>query len=96
MSDVIEKPDTADEVNDPKLGNHKHAVMAFNDDKTSFKAVMGVFIVSCGYTEEVAEKFTWEIHNHGSSLCYWNSRERCKEVIADFNKIGVKAELVQL
>ena len=95
MPDVA-TPDTLDKVNDPKLGHHNHAVMAFNNDQTSFNAVLGVFVISCGYTEEVAKKFAFEIHNNGTSLCYWNTREKCKTVIADFGKIGVRADLVNL
>lgn len=89
-------PDVKEKVYDPKLGNHKHAVMAFNNDKTSFMDVVGVFIVSCGYSEALAHQYTWEIHNNGMSICYWNTEEKCKDVIKDFHKINVKAELMTL
>lgn len=85
-----------EKVHKPNLGNHKYAVMAFNNKTTSFMDVVGVFIVSCGYDEGLAQKYTWEIHREGSSLCYWNTKEKCREVIKDFEKIGVSAELINL
>lgn len=71
------------------------SVRAHNNDITPFNSVMGVFIISCGYTEQVARKYTMQIHLDGASVCYWGSKERCESVIEDFKKIGVKAELLE-
>lgn len=88
---VIEKTDLDKSPN--KLGNY--AVRAFNNDTTPYLNVVGVFIISCGYTPDVANKYTMEIHQKGQSVCYWASKEACEVVIADFKKIGVRAELLE-
>ena len=72
-----------------------YAVKAYNNSTTRFDDVMGVFIISCGYGESVAFKYTKEIHEAGSSVCYWASRDRCQSVVDDFKKINVQAEILE-
>jgi ATP-dependent Clp protease adapter protein ClpS len=91
MPVVIEKTDLDRAPN--KIGNY--AVRAFNNDVTPYLAVMGVFIISCGYSQKVADKYTMEIHTKGQSVCYWASKEACEAVIKDFKGIGVRAELIE-
>jgi len=83
-------PDT---ITGSPLGSY--AVRAWNNDVTSFGDVVGVFIISCGYGQQVAVKYAAEIHEKGSSVCYWASKERCETVVADFKKIGVRAEVIE-
>jgi len=71
------------------------AVKAYNNDTTPFTRVIGVFIISCGYDEETAYKYTLEIHKGGSAVCYWSNKKRCEEVVQDFVKIGVRAEVIE-
>jgi ATP-dependent Clp protease adapter protein ClpS len=87
---VEASPDTV--VGSP-LGSY--AVRVFNNEVTPFGEVVGVFIISCGYSEAVAGRYAIEIHTLGSSICYWASKERCETVIQDFKKIGVAAELIE-
>lgn len=70
------------------------AVRAHNNDITPFDRVMGVFIISCGYDQPTALKYTEEIHKAGQSVCYWGSEKRCKTIVEDFSKIGVSAEVI--
>jgi ATP-dependent Clp protease adapter protein ClpS len=87
---TIEKTDLDKGPN--KMGHY--AVKAYNNEVTPFDRVMGVFIISCGYSEAIAKKYTMQIHQAGSSVCYWASKEACEEVVGDFKKIGVKAEVI--
>jgi len=73
----------------------KYAVRALNNDYSTFDNVMGVFIISCGYDNETAYKYTLEIHKAGSAVCFWNSEKRCQEVVKDFKKIHVQAEVIE-
>lgn len=90
MEQVVEQA----ELDRVDTGNGEYAVKAYNNDHTPFTRVLGVFIISCGYTEEVAYKYTKQIHEKGSSVCYWSNENRCKEVVNDFKKVGVLAEVV--
>jgi ATP-dependent Clp protease adapter protein ClpS len=91
MPVVIEK-EQLDKVNTAK---GEYAVKVYNNDHTPFSRVVGVFIISCGYTEQVARKYVFQIHTEGYSVCYWGNKERCQEVVDDFKKAGVRAEIVE-
>lgn len=93
MPIVIEQTEQQDKVSNDANGDY--AVVAHNNEWTTFNNVVGVFVISCGYDEQVAFKYTKEIHEKGKSVCYWNSKTRCEEVINDFSKIKVKATLLE-
>ena len=76
-------------------GTGEYAVKVYNNDHTPFTRVMGVFIISCGYDEQTAEAYTMKIHKEGSSICYWSNKARCQEVVDDFNRIAVRAEVIE-
>jgi len=95
MSEVIDRP-LVDELDKVDNGfDSKYAVRALNNDYSTFDNVMGVFIISCGYDDKTAHRYTLEIHKKGSAVCFWNSKKRCEEVIEDFKKIHVGAELIE-
>jgi len=71
------------------------SVRAHNNPVTAFADVIGVFIISCGYDQEKAFLYTMMIHASGSAVCYWSNKERCEEVVNDFRKIGVEAEVIE-
>ena len=90
-------PITIEEVELDKVntGKGEYAVKVFNNDHTPFTRVLGVFIISCGYDEVTAEKYTRQIHNEGASVCYWSNKDRCQEVVDDFSRIAVKAIIIE-
>jgi len=93
MTAVKDKPSLELDTVDSNFGDY--AVKAYNNDITPFDRVMGVFIISCGYDQHTALKYTEQIHKEGQSVCYWGSEKRCKTIVEDFTKIGVKAEVIQ-
>ena len=75
----------------PNVG--EHAVKAYNNEVSTYMDVVGVFIYSCGYDQTTAEGFATKIHNEKAATCFWGSKKRCEDVIADFKAIGVEAIL---
>lgn len=71
------------------------AVRVWDNPVTPFDRVMWVFVISCGYSEGVAYKYTLQIHTDGEAVCYWGSRDRCEEIVRDFGRIGVEAEVLE-
>ena len=97
MPKIIDRPEVYT-VNQDKVESSfdtKYAVRALNNEYSTFGDVMGVFIISCGYDNETAYKYTLEIHKAGSAVCFWNSEKRCQEVVKDFKKIHVQAEVIE-
>jgi len=72
----------------------EYAVVVWNNKTTKYEAVVGVFIISCGYPEDRARRYTRIIHEEGKAICFWGSKSRCEEVVVDFKKIGVIAEII--
>jgi ATP-dependent Clp protease adapter protein ClpS len=95
MPDTIDRPQVDDLDKVDNGFDSKYAVRALNNDYSTFDNVMGVFIISCGYDTSTAKKYTLEIHRSGSAVCFWNSEKRCKEVVEDFKKIHVEAEVIE-
>jgi ATP-dependent Clp protease adapter protein ClpS len=93
MVEVKERPKLEQDKVDHSFGDY--AVKAYNNDTTPFDRVMGVFIISCGYDEPTAFRFTTQIHKEGISVCYWGAKDRCQTIVDDFARIGVKAEVIQ-
>ena len=71
-----------------------YSVMVYDNETTPVNDVIGVFIVSCGYDDKKATEYTKLIQRYGMYECYWGSQDRCMEVISDFKKVGVRAELL--
>lgn len=92
MSIPLLTPIEMDTVSTLKTG--EYSVLAWNNEVTKFHDVVGVLVISCGYSEERATRYTKRIHEEGKAICFWGSRERCQEIVADFGKIGVIAEVI--
>ena len=78
----------------PVAKTGEYSVLAWNNEITRFNDVVGVLVISCGYEEERAIRYTMRIHKEGKAICFWGSQDRCKEIVADFGKIGVIAEII--
>jgi ATP-dependent Clp protease adapter protein ClpS len=85
-------PVEEDSVQMSKTG--EYSVLAWNNEITKFNDVVGVFVISCGYSEERAIRYATRIHKEGRAICFWGTKHRCEEIVADFGKIGVIAEVI--
>lgn len=102
MPKVIERPTLPPppHIESPKIAGinmdslmHKFAVEAFNNEVSTFEAVMDVFTKTCHYDKDTALMYTRRIHRSQSAVCFWGTKEKCETVIVAFTKIGVKAVL---
>jgi ATP-dependent Clp protease adapter protein ClpS len=71
------------------------AVKAYNNEISTFEEVMLVFMLECRYDKNNAFHYTKKIHETGSAVCYWNSKDNCERVVSAFKAIGVKAEVIE-
>lgn len=96
MPEVIDRPVgtiTIEGVNLDSMSDY--VVKAHNNEISTFQDVMGVMMSACGYDRDTAFRHTKKIHDSGSAICYWNSKEKCEKVATAFGKIGVKAEVIE-
>lgn len=92
MSDVLEKT-KLDGINLNSLSDW--AVRIYNNNTTPYVFVLAVLMEACGYDEPTANHYANKAHTEGSAICYWSNKEKCEEVARSFNKIRVKAEVIE-
>lgn len=68
-------------------------VVIFNNDTTSFEAVVQVLMAATRCTQEEAEIETWEAHTYGKAPVHFASQQECEEVATVIQRIGVKTEV---
>jgi ATP-dependent Clp protease adapter protein ClpS len=96
MPEVVDRPVgtiTIEGVNLDSMSDYM--VKAYNNEISTFQDVMGVMMSACGHDRDTAFRYTKKIHDSGSAVCYWNSKEKCEKVATAFGKIGVKAEVIE-
>jgi ATP-dependent Clp protease adapter protein ClpS len=94
MIKAPEKPVTITGIEMASL-TERYCVEAYNNDISTFDDVIRVFTEVCKYDAAKAKHFTLKIHNEGSAVCYWASKERCEVVIKAFKAILVSCRLIE-
>ena len=94
MSKTIVKPVTIEGI---ELGSltERYAVLAFNNDVTTFSQVIAVLMTVCGYYAEKGRQYASKIDREGKAVVYWASMERCDGLISALRGIGVESYLVE-
>jgi ATP-dependent Clp protease adapter protein ClpS len=68
-------------------------VKAFNNNTTSYEAVVRVLMQDCGYDHPTADGYTRKIHHEGQCTVFWGNEQGCKRICGALEGIGVKAEM---
>lgn len=103
MTKTIEKPSivpsekTATKIVGINMNSlmEKYAVEAINNNITTVKQVMTVFVKVCHYDEKTAKHYTDKIHREGRAVCFWASKEKCENLISAFKDVLLHALLIE-
>lgn len=89
MTQVIERPETSEEVRLQKPWN----VLLFNDDVHSFDEVILQVQKATGCSLERAVQITWTAHTEGQAVAYTGVLERCEIVAAKLQEIRLNVRI---
>lgn len=88
-----ETPEVIDETTQGTGFDNLASVVAFNNDTTSFEAVVSVLTRHCNQNSQQAESTAQTIHNNGSARVFEGSLLKCLQISNAFENIGVQTQL---
>ncbi|CAN5578449.1 hypothetical protein BH11ARM1_BH11ARM1_01800 [soil metagenome] len=70
-------------------------VVIYNNDHNSVEEVLDILIVATNCDVEEAEIETWEAHTFGKASVHFASEQKCEEVAAIIESIGVRTQVTK-
>lgn len=79
-------------IEDTNIGN-RWMVLIFNNNTTSFDAVVQVLMRATGCNYQEASIEAWEAHTFGKASVHFDARESCERVAMIISTVGVQTEV---
>lgn len=92
MTQTVIKPWTDEEIVAEVERKRKYCVVAYDNDTTPYNEVLEVLMKHCGYQFEQADHYVRTVHDYSKAPVYWESKEKCDELVDKFKAIKVQSE----